>query len=73
MIPWFASKNQAKIDPAHKNLYQFWTQNLHCRAKIHPKPKTRTAEDYLKERDELREEAGDFIKEQGLDRSEDEV
>lgn len=38
-----------------------------------PKPKTRTAEDYLKERDELREEAGDFIKEQGLDRSEDEV
>ena len=38
-----------------------------------PKPKTRTAEDYLKERDELSEEAGDFIKEQGLDRSEDEV
>ena len=38
-----------------------------------PKPKTRPAEDYLKERDELREEAGDFIKEQGLDRSEDEV
>ncbi len=38
-----------------------------------PRPKTRTAEDYLKERDELREEAGDFIKEQGLDRSEDEV
>ena len=38
-----------------------------------PKPKTRTAEDYLKERDELLEEAGDFIKEQGLDRSEDEV
>lgn len=38
-----------------------------------PKPKTRTADDYLKERDELREEAGDFIKEQGLDRSEDEV
>ena len=38
-----------------------------------PKPKTRTAEDYLKDRDELREEADDFIKEQGLDRSEDEV
>ena len=38
-----------------------------------PRPKTRTTEDYLKERDELREEAGDFIKEQGLDRSEDEV
>ena len=38
-----------------------------------PKPKTRTADDYLKERDELREEAGDFIKEQGLDRSEDEI
>ena len=37
-----------------------------------PRPKTRTTEDYLKERDELREEAGDFIKEQGLDRSEDE-
>ena len=38
-----------------------------------PRPKTRTTADYLKERDELREEAGDFIKEQGLDRSEDEV
>ena len=38
-----------------------------------PRPKTRTAEDYLEERDELREEAGEFIKEQGLDRSEDEV
>ena len=38
-----------------------------------PRPKTRTADNYLKERDELREEAGDFIKEQGLDRSEDEV
>ena len=38
-----------------------------------PKPKTRTADDYLKERDELREEADDFIKEQGLNRSEDEV
>ena len=38
-----------------------------------PRPKTRTADAYLKERDELREEAGDFIKEQGLDRSEDEV
>ena len=38
-----------------------------------PRPKTRTTEDYLKERDELREEAGDFIKEQGLDSSEDEV
>jgi ferredoxin len=38
-----------------------------------PKPKTRTADNYLKERDELREEASDFIKEQGLDRSEDEV
>ena len=38
-----------------------------------PRPKTRTAEDYLKERNELREEASDFIKEQGLDRSEDEV
>jgi ferredoxin len=38
-----------------------------------PRPKTRTTEDYLKEREELREEAGDFIKEQGLDRSEDEA
>ena len=32
-----------------------------------PRPKTRTTEDYLKERDDLREEADEFIKDKGLD------
>ena len=38
-----------------------------------PRPQIRTTDGYLKERDELREEAGEFIKEQGLDQSEDEA
>ena len=38
-----------------------------------PRPRTRTTEDYLKERDELREEASKFIREQGLDQSEEDA
>ena len=38
-----------------------------------PRPRTRTTEDYLKERDELREEASEFIREQGLDQSEEDA
>ena len=36
-----------------------------------PRPKTRTTEDYLKEREDLREEAGEFIKEKGLDNTDE--
>ena len=38
-----------------------------------PRPQIRTTDKYLKERDELREEASEFIKEQGLDQSDDEA